>query len=105
MVKAMAENEDENRGLRDDLFELFCFMISSARGLMDEPKDYGPFRIVDSISRLITILEKHQLADDFLTREKEKIEEGKYSVMDGEDKFREFLDGLVVDFAEELKRR
>ncbi len=102
----MAENENnENRDLRDDFFELFCFMLSSARGLMDEPKDYGPFRIVDSVSRLISILEKHQLADDFLIKERKKIEEGKYSVMDGEEKFKEFLDSLMVDFAEELKRR
>ncbi|MBO8182501.1 MAG: hypothetical protein H0Z28_06880 [Archaeoglobus sp.] len=104
----MAENENrdlKNRDLKDDLFELICFMLSSARGLMDEPKAYGPFRIIDSVSRLISILEKHQLADDFLVREKKKIEEGKYSVMDGEDKFREFLDGLMVDFAEELKKR
>ena len=102
----MAENkDDENRDLINDLFELFCFMLSSARGLMDEPKTYGPFRIIDAVSRLISILEKHQLADEFLIREKEKIEEGKYSVMDGEDKFKEFLDSLMVDFAEELKKR
>jgi hypothetical protein len=95
-------NKDD---LRNEIFELLCFMLSSARGLIDEPKAYGPFRIIDSVSRLITILEKHQLADDFLIKEKRKIEEGKYSVMDGEEKFKEFLDALMVDFAEELKKR
>ena len=98
-------DRDDSKDLKDDLFDLFCFMISSARGLMDEPKAYGPFRIIDSVSRLISILERHKLADEFLKREKEKIEEGKYSVMDGEDKFRRFLDSLMIDFAEELKRR
>lgn len=91
--------------LRKDLFELFCFMVSSARGLMDEPKVYGPFRIIDAMSRLISILEKHGLADEFLVREREKIEGGKYSVMDSEESFKEFLDSLVIDFAKELKRR
>jgi hypothetical protein len=91
--------------LERDLFELFCFMISSARGLMDEPKAYGPFRIIDAMSRLISILEKHNLADEFLVKEREKIEEGKYSVMDSEEIFKEFLDSLVVDFAKELKGR
>jgi hypothetical protein len=93
------------KDLEGDLFELFCFMVSSARGLMDEPKTYGPFRIIDSVSRLISILEKHGLADNFLVKEREKIEEGKYSVMDSEESFKEFLDSLVVDFAKELKRR
>ena len=80
-------------------------MLSSARGLMDEPREYGPFRLVDTAERLISILEKYGFADEFLQKQRLKIEEGKYSVMEGEDKFRKFLDELMVEFAKELKKR
>lgn len=86
-----------------EFFELLCYILTSARGLMDEPKMYGPFRLVDTASRLISILEKHGMADNFLKREREKIDEGKCSVMESEEKFREFLDELILDFTEELK--
>ncbi|AGK62008.1 hypothetical protein Asulf_02045 [Archaeoglobus sulfaticallidus PM70-1] len=90
--------------LNKEFFELLCYVLTSARGLMDEPKMYGPFRLVDTASRIISILEKHGIADDFLAEERKKIDEGKYSVMESEEKFKEFLDRIIQDFAEELKK-
>lgn len=87
-----------------EFFNLLCYVLTSARGLMDEPKMYGPFRLVDTASRLILILEGQSMADEFLKREREKIDKGKYSVMESEERFREFLDELILDFTEELKR-
>ena len=101
MVRIMASQNEINR----EFFELICFMLSSARGLMDEPREYGPFRLIDTAERLISILEKYGFADEFLQKQRLKIEEGKYSVMEGEDKFRKFLDELMVEFAKELKKR
>jgi len=63
------------------------------------------FRLVDTASRLISVLEKHGIADDFLINEKLKIEEEKYSVLEGKYKFKEFLDELMLEFARELKNR
>jgi len=86
------------------LLELFCYMSSSARGCVEEPKLYGPFRIIDFIERIIQLLEDAGIANDFLEKEKEKIEEGKYLVMQNEEKFVKFLDKLVIDFAKELAK-
>jgi len=41
-----------------EIIKLFAYMITSARGCVDEPKIYGPFRLVDSISKLYGILKK-----------------------------------------------
>ncbi|GAG33178.1 unnamed protein product, partial [marine sediment metagenome] len=43
-------------GLERGIFELLCYMIVSARNLEQETKMYGPFRLVDTASRLIEIL-------------------------------------------------
>jgi|Deesub1362A_J573_1020465.scaffolds.fasta_scaffold00459_12 hypothetical protein len=102
MADVSAESKDS---LNVEFFELLCYMLTSARGLIEEPGTYGPFRLVDAASRLISILEKYQIADNFLLIERKKIDEGKYSVMEGEEKFREFLDNIILDFAEELKKR
>ena len=63
--------------LIEDLSELAGFMVVSARGLMDEPAHYGPFRLVDAASRLVATLEKNGLSTDALSHLRDSIEEGK----------------------------
>lgn len=93
----------EEEKLRYDLLKLFCYIITSARGCIEEPKLYGPFRLIDSVERIITLLDNEGLADDFLKRERAKIEENKYLVMQGKEDFVKFLDELVIDFTKKLK--
>ncbi len=45
-----------NDVLLKKLFELIGYMLSSARGLVDEQNMYGPFRHVEGVSRLCSIL-------------------------------------------------
>lgn len=90
--------------MNKEFFDLLCYVLTSARGLIDEPKIYGPFRLIETASRLILILEKHDMADEFLKKERKKIDEEKHSVMKSEEKFRGFLDKLILEFTEELKR-
>jgi len=93
----------EQEKLRYDLLKLFCYIITSARGCIEEPKLYGPFRLIDSVERIITLLDNEGLADDFLKKERAKIEEKKYLVMQDAEGFTKFLDELVIDFTKKLK--
>ncbi|HUT65841.1 MAG TPA: DUF6092 family protein [Spirochaetota bacterium] len=98
----MGRSEGLNRG---EWLELFCFMTTSARGLIGEPELYGPFRIIDSIEKIIELLENQKLLDDaFLKAEKEKIKEKKLTLVADGDAFITFLDELVMDFTKELKK-
>jgi len=88
-------------------FEIAVFLATSARGCMDEPPLYGPFRLIDGLSRLID-LPKYTpcLSDDaFLKRMKAEIDEKKFLVMFDQEGFRKFLDELVYQFSKELKER
>ncbi|MCX6095655.1 MAG: DUF6092 family protein [Candidatus Bipolaricaulota bacterium] len=78
-----------------ELFDLVGYMVTSARNLLDEPPLYGPFRLLDSASRLIAILEETSAASPRLLALRGRIEAGKYSVMGEETAFRAFLDDLV----------
>ena len=102
--KQLMRGKIEEERLRYELLKLFCYIITSARGCIEEPKLYGPFRLIDSVERIITLFDSEGLADDFLKRERAKIEENKYLVMQDEKGFTKFLDELVIDFTTELKR-
>lgn len=89
-------NENERPALIDDLSDLAGFMVVSARGLLDEPAHYGPFRLVDATSRLVTALERNGMATGELTALRDRIEAGKQTGMGSTEEFRAFLDELVL---------
>jgi hypothetical protein len=100
--------KEEKRITGDDyLLELAAFLATSARGCIDEPPAYGPFRLIDALSRLIE-LPKYATClkdDDFLRKIKAEIEERKFSVMFDTEEFQNMLDSIVVQVTKELKRR
>jgi len=99
-VKSSTGAEDKSR---DEFFALLAFLVTSARNCVEEPKIYGPFRLVDGASKLIGILEEAGVADEFFVAVRKKIDENKYSVMDDKSEFIKFLDDLTLDFADKLK--
>jgi len=90
---------------RDEVFRTLCYMAVSARGCVNEPPLYGPFRLIDALSRLIDAFDRAGEADDFLLGIKKRIDESKFSVMTDADQFVGLLDDLVLTFTRELKRR
>lgn len=86
-------NKDE---LEKEFFELTCYMVTSARNLVSEYKLYGPFRLVDAVSRLIDVVKKLDLKSPRLEAIQKQIEEGKYTVMESEEEFTVFLENLVM---------
>jgi len=87
-----------------DFYELITFLLTSARGCVDEPKIYGPLRLLGGTKRLIDLLEAREMADDFLRHLNVKIEEAENVVLRDEKRFVQLLDDLVVDMAREVAR-
>ena len=98
------EDEMDKEDFKNNFSELLSFLIVSARNCVEEPKLYGPFRLIDGASKLIEILEGEGLADEFLLKLRKKIEDKKFSVMGSKDEFTQFLDDLTLDFADELTK-
>ena len=90
--------------LKDDHFKLLAFLITSARGCVDEPPLYGPLRLVDAAARLIEIMEKEGKATLELLELQKLIEEKKDLVMYDEEGFIEFLDDLSKKLAKIIKK-
>jgi hypothetical protein len=89
------------------LFELALFLATSARNCIDEPPLYGPFRLLDALSRLADFPEHEEsLKEDlFLKEVKRFVDEKKFLVTSDVEGFTRAADELVERFAKELKRR
>ena len=87
------------------LIDLISYMSTSARGLIEEPQLYGPFRLVEGVSRICAFLEEQEGADrEFLTRLRETIDQEKFSVMTDVEAFTAMLDEVVLRVARQLKK-
>lgn len=91
----------------DEAFELLTFLVTSARGCVDEPETYGTFRLIDAASRLLDFLLKSEEAQDkeFYSHLKEEIDEKKLWLMTDEEAYFNFLGEATRKVAKQLKRR
>ena len=94
-------DDDRSRELTEELKELAGYFATSARGLLDEPVSYGPFRMIDGVSRLVAVLEKYGLSDETLSSVRAQIDEGKTSVMTSPEDFKSLLDTVVLDLTDD----
>ncbi len=86
--------------------ELMAYMLTSARGLVDEPATYGPFRLVDGASRLCELLIAKGHPDKaFLEGLKAKIDERKFVLMTDADAFVALVDETVIDVTRALMKK
>lgn len=84
-----------------DIVKIFSYLVTSARGCMDEPKIYGPFRLLDTMSRLFYILKDNgEILNKEIEKIVEKIDEKKMSCKADEEKFIILLDEVIDDLAE-----
>ena len=89
------------------LFEFALFLLTAAQGSMSEPHIYATLRLLDTISRLTGLYSTTSSikSDDFLLEAKREIDANKHKAMVSEDEYAKFIDGMVSEFADELKHR
>jgi len=87
--------------LREDLTLLVGFMLTSAHGLVTEPKSYGPARLLDAGGRVLDIMDEQGMLDDSLKEIKAEIDRERFGPMDDEG-FVARLDALALRWTESL---
>jgi len=87
--------------LRDELLLLVWFILTSARGLVEEPKSYGPSRLLDAAGRVLDTMEEHGMLDQSLQEIKAQIDDERFGPMDDEG-FVARLDDLAVNWTESI---
>ncbi|NPV43411.1 MAG: hypothetical protein HPY70_05445 [Firmicutes bacterium] len=82
---------------QEELEGIIHFLISSARGCVDETPLYGPLRLLEAASRLLSIVAA--FSDRHLELKK-LIDENKYLVLTDEGQFLRELDKIILLLAQ-----
>lgn len=93
------------KSLRRELFDVCEYIVASAEGLENEPKDYAPVRLLEVLRRIAKILRNISDKDTFWDEVIEEIDENKGLLMKDREAFYHFLHKLTVKFARARKRR
>lgn len=92
------------KNIQRELFDLAQYLAASAEGLQNEPKSYGPLRLLEVLNRISNLMES-TYGDDFMGQVAKEVEQNKDRVMTDEEEFHKFLHRLVIKFAREAKKR
>lgn len=93
-----------SKALSDELLLLVGFLLTSARGLVDEPKTYGPSRLLDAAGRLLAMMDEQGMLDDSLREIRAEIDRERFGPMDEEGLFVK-LDELALRWTELIADR
>jgi hypothetical protein len=92
-----------NEGLDRSLYELLGYLLTSARGLLEEPGEYGPLRLIEGASRLCGLMAGNGSSYGPVLRElKGGIDAGKFTVTSDPPAFLRTLDQAVRDYTRRL---
>lgn len=91
------------------VFEILTYLASSARGLLEEPREYGPLRCLDAMRRLIDVVLEIGLIEDeevakYLEGLKNKLSQGIVLLMYSAEEFRKFIINVNVELSEETTK-
>jgi len=90
--------------LNEELLLHVGYVLTSACGLYDEPAAYGPFRLLDSASRLLDLMQRNGLGDGFTAELKESVDAQRWSTGEPQQQQAE-LEAICRRYAAELRRR
>jgi len=95
------------KGESDDIFRLALYLLTSARGCLDEPKIYGVVRLLEVLVRVIDFqtASKQLEKDPFLESMKPRIDRLKILIMENPKEVQEKLDETIREFTAELEKR
>ena len=87
-----------------EITSLVSYLIVSARQLYEEPKRYGPFRLIEACSRLIALLSGMGESNELLEDIRSRIESEKVTMVTDEKGSMKFLDDLVLSVVTEIEQ-
>ncbi|WP_030675919.1 DUF6092 family protein [Streptomyces rimosus] len=90
--------------LHEDLVLLAAYLLTTGRGLVEEPPDYPPMRCVDAARRTLELLEFHTTADPRLVEVRSRLDEFMISPQEAEPPpMDDLLDDLCLTMAGIIK--
>ena len=90
----------------DKVFDFFAFLVTSARGSLEEGVFTASLRLIDAAGRLPDLFTSQSRDDKFLKEIQSKIREGMTKdYLGSEERYIAFLDSLLENVALEVRKR
>jgi hypothetical protein len=90
--------------LEAGMTSLACFFAVGARELMNEPKIYGPMRLIEALQHLTELAADSGIQDELLLEISKRIEAFPLEALpEGEEEFVEFMDELILLLATHVR--
>ena len=91
---------------QDKFFDLFAFLVTSARGSLEEGVFTASLRLIDAASRLSELMPSDANKDQFLMEMETFIKNGMTSdYLGSQERYVAFLDSILEKLAAEVRRR
>ncbi len=90
--------------LHEEIALLAAYLLSSGRGLLDEPADYGAFRCTDGARRALELLERAGGQSAELAEVRESLDAVMFTPMGSDLNLAEILDDLCGKMASALRK-
>jgi hypothetical protein len=88
------------------IVDLLCFLTVSARELVNEPKIYGPMRLIEATQQLTRLAADCGIRNQLLEEVSQRIEAFPLDALpEGEEEFNGFMDDLIVLLATWVRRQ
>jgi hypothetical protein len=95
-----------DKKVQDDFFDLFAFLVTSARGSLEEGVFAASLRLINAAEKLPDILPPGSSDDKFLKEMQSLIKEGMTKdYLGSEERYIAFLDSIVQRLALEVRKR
>ena len=91
--------------LGTELLLLVGFLLTSARGLVDEPQSYGPSRLLEAGGRVLALMDQQGMLDAPLQAIRSDIDEERFGPMKDEEVLVARLDELALRWTEVIATR
>ena len=90
--------------LESGVIGLLCFFAASARELMNEPKIYGPMRLIEATQHLTELASDLGVQNELMVEVSQRIEAFPLEALpEGEEEFVGFMDELIMLLATWVK--
>lgn len=89
--------------LHEELALLAAYLLSSGRGLLEEPADYGAYRCTDAARRVLDLLEQTGGHNPGLHAVRRSLDDVMFAPMGGDVDMAEILDGLCERLIDALR--
>ena len=90
--------------LESEVIGLICFFVVSARELTNDPKIYGPMRLIEATQHLTGLAADLGVHNELLLEVSQRIDAFSLEALpEGEEEFVEFMDELIMLLATWVK--